>query len=360
MIASYPKYRFQDLLSEVFAELGAPVQIGPPNSSSDSAAVEVVRSDSGESYHFEVVARQRVTPQIADDLFRRVASEGATPGVTRVVFAPVISDRVAQMARARRVSYLDYAGNCYLVDPQRRLLVSRSGIKNEENNRQQPVTDIFSPKSSRIVRAMLHAPAREWQLTEIAIEAVVSAGLAHKVKQALVVENYAQVQNRRITLKDPAELLAQWTRHYPGAAGERQFYVRGDVLEIESRITEWCERNGADHALARFSAAWRLAPEVRYSVASLYLGDLYERPDDFARFRAECELKEVDSGGNLALLVPYDESVFVKCTAVPERTTSALQAYLDLNVMSGRAEAAAERVYEKHLRPLFEASGVAS
>ena len=346
--------RFRHLLSEIFGELSGSVEIIEPISPTTSADVEVILSDTGKGYLFDVKARERVTPQIADELFQRIASERISSEAIRVVFAPVISDRVAQMARARGVSYLDYAGNCYIVDRKRGLLISRSGIKNDAVTRKQAVINVFSTKSSRIVRAMLHKPTYSWQVSELAKKAEVSIGLVSKVKEGLIYENYAEVLMDLLRLKNPAELLEDWTHNYPGPASERQFYARGEVAEIEKKVTAWCLKTGNEHALARFSAAWRLAPEVRYTMASLYLGKLLDRPAEFTSFCEDCGLKEVDSGGNLAVLVPFDESVFVDCASMPERTTSALQTYLDLKRMPGRAGDAAVSVYEKHLRQQLE------
>ena len=86
------------------------------------------------------------------------------------------------------------------------------------------------------------------------------------------------------------------------------------------------------------------------------MGKLLDRPNELARFCNETGAKEVDSGGNLALLVPFDESVFVEAQSIPERSTSAIQTYLDLKRMPGRAEDAAVSVYEKHLRQQLEST----
>ena len=111
-----------------------------------------------------------------------------------------------------------------------------------------------------------------------------------------------------------------------------------------------------EYALARFSAAWRLAPEVRYSVASLYVSSEALQPRMLESLRADCGAREVESGANLVLLTPLDRSVFVRSMSTPEQTTSALQTYLDLQTMAGRGSEAAEAIFEKHLRKALETS----
>lgn len=351
-----------ELIQGIFSEVGDFVCIPEPETRGDRGRpdLNVVSKSLGRSYQFDVTIRERVTPQIADSLFKRV-EETRPPGSTiPLVFAPVISPRVAEIARRHGISYVDCAGNCRIVDSASGLLVLRSGIPNKRPAGKQTMTDPFSPKSSRIVRAMLSEPMRGWQVSELAKhpDVEVSMGLASKVKAALVREGFVAVRERLLHLKRPLELLADWTKRYPGPASERSFYLRGDTSEVEGRIADWCDRRDIEYALARFSAGWRLAPEVRYSVASVYVDENAFLPDRFESLRIDCGAREVESGANLVLLTPFDQSVFVGRVESPEPTTSALQTYLDLQSVTGRSVEAAEAVFEKHLRGLLDTAGL--
>lgn len=311
----------------------------------------------GQEFVFNVKVRERVTPQMADDLFSRIHATDLAPHVVRLVYAPVISPRVAEIARRYDVSYLDHAGNCHIVNPAVGLFISRAGIPNKSASRNKgTVTDLFSPKSSRIIRAMLHRPDHEWQVSELAEhpDVDVSAGLVSKVKRTLISENYAAVRNRLLYLKEPRELLNAWAKRYPGAANQRQYYMRGDTQEIEARVSSWCEESSIEYALARFSAAWRHAPEVRYSVASAYVGAEAFRKSSQISLKTDCGARKVDSGANLVLLTPFDQSVFTQKQKAPEQMTSPLQTWLDLQAITGRGEEAAEAVFDKHLRKSLE------
>jgi hypothetical protein len=317
-----------------------------------------LRSAEGQEFAFDVMVRERVTPQIADDLFARIAPP-INPSTIPLVYAPVISPRVAEIARRRGISHIDFVGNCH-ISLRPGLLISRSGIPNDSaRNQNQKVADLFSPKSSRIVRAMLHQPTHGWQVSELAQfpDIEVSAGLVSKVKQTLISQNYATVRNRLLYLKEPRDLLSAWGKRYLGAFDQRQFYLRGNTQEIEVRISEWCEHSSIEYALARFSAAWRLAPEVRYSTASIYVGAEVFQDSGRQSLLADCGAQEVDSGANLVLLTPYDQSVFAQRNKAPEQVTSALQTWLDLQSMSGRGTDAAEAVFEKHIRASFDLQG---
>lgn len=346
--------RFEALIRAIFAELGGFVFGTAP--SEQTGCDLMVSKGSNQNYCFQVKARERITPQTADDLFARLAHEPLPDHGVRVFYAPVISPRVAEIARHHGVSYIDYAGNCRIVDSESGLLISRSGIPNKGTRSKPKSVDPFSPKSSRIVRAMLHEPNRGWQVGELAEHADVrvSVGLVSKVKAALIRESYALVSDRLLYLKRPLDLLTAWSNVFPAPVSQHPFYVRGDTQEVETRISEWCERSNIEYALARFSAAWRLAPEVRYSVAWLYVSPEALQPRNLETLRRECGAKSVESGENLNLLIPYDQSVFVRRTPTPERTTSPLQTYLDLKVMAGRGSEAADAVYEKYIRNTME------
>jgi len=346
------------LLWTVFGELGDYQCRWNPRSDA-GCDLEMISSE-GHEFAFDVNVRERVTPQIADDVFARIGAAKRAPQVVRLVYAPVISSRVAEIARRHDVSYMDYAGNCRIVNSAAGLYISRAGIPNKSASQKKraPIA-LFSPKSSRIIRVMLHQPTRGWQVRELAEhpDVEVSAGLASKVKHALVRESYAVVRHRLLYLKEPRDLLNAWADRYPGAIRQRQYYVRGDTQEMEVRISAWCERSNIEYALARFSAAWRHAPEVRYSVASVYVG-AEAFPDRSQQIlREQCGAREVESGANLVLLTPFDQSVFVQRQKSPEQFTSALQTWLDLQSMSGRGVEAADAVFEKHLRGSLESAG---
>lgn len=314
------------------------------------------------SYQLHITVRERITPQIANDLFARIKSSASNDGTIHIVFAPVISERVAELAIQHGISYLDGAGNCQIVDDASQLAIFRKGFVNDSSPPKQKAVDLFAPKSSRILRAMLHEPTRGWQLAELATmpEVDVSVGLVHKVKQALVEERYAVVRDRLLYLSQPVELLQAWAKNQPEQLLKRQFYVRGDLEKTEGMIANWCEKSNIQYALARFSAAWRYAPEVRYSVATVYLSTEAFGIDRLASLEAKCGTKDVDSGANLVLFAPFDKSVFAGRIATPEQTTSPLQTYLDLQTMAGRGVEAAKAVYDKHLRESLESVNLAN
>ena len=348
------------LVRDMFADLGDFQQHSVSAGVDDTCDLKLFSEASNRTYHLRIKVRERITPQIANELFARLKNIAPKDNSILIVFAPVISPRVTELAIQHGISYLDGAGNCRIVDAASHLIIFKTGISTGSSSPRQKAVDLFAPKSSRILRAMLQEPTRGWQLAELATmpEVDVSVGLVHKVKQALVEESYAVVRDRLLYLSQPVELLTAWAKNQPEQLLKRRFYVRGDLEKIEGAIAKWCTKSNIQYALGRFSAAWRYAPEVRYSVATVYLSFEAFGIDRLASLETECGAKEVDSGENLVLIAPFDKSVFAGQIAKPEHTTSPLQTYLDLQSMAGRGVEAAKAVYDKHLRYSLESAGM--
>jgi hypothetical protein len=268
-----------------------------------------------------------------------------------VIFTPTISPRVAQILREQGIGYADRAGNCWLRSLQGHLLIERQGFQAER----QPTpaaTDPFSQKSSRIVRALLSHPLEGWQVRKLAEHAEVSPGLVVKVKRALIEEGYAVEHERLLYLRDPIGLLTAWSQKYPGPIQQIPLYVRRDAAAAEKAVSQWCRDNALQYALAGFSAAWRLAPEVRYHVAAVYLEDHGFDQELLKQLAEHYGGRRVDTGPNIYLWRPFDWTVFAgsaKAGQLEDPVTSAMQTYLDLKRAAGRGEDAANAVFEKHL-----------
>lgn len=304
-----------------------------------------------------VEAYSRVTPQTVLSICQKIKS--LAPGLIPVIYAPVISPRVADILRENRVGYFDRAGNSWIVSPENNLLIERQGFLAERPS-PRTVADLFSPKSSRIVRAMLREPMKGWQVRELQADpnVKVSAGLVVKVKAALLEEGYAIEHQRRLYLRDPAGLLKAWAASYSGPAEQLHFYLRGDVQAAEVVVRDWCSSQRIEYALAGLSAAWKQAPEVRYLVATAYVEDRGLERTALDQMAAVYGAKRVDTGANLTLWRAYDPSVFAFSASGDEAptTTSPIQTYLDVSKLPGRGEDAAKTVYKVYLDHIFHAA----
>jgi hypothetical protein len=238
------------------------------------------------------------------------------------------------------------------------LLIDRHGYKSSARP-PKGIVDLFSPKSSRIVRAMLAQPAKGWQVRELAThpDIEVSVGLAAKVKQTLIEESYAIEHERQLYLRDPVGLLDNWTKNYSGPAEQMPMFFRGNTEEAEQAVAQWCQDNDIAFALGSLSAAWRLAPEVRYNVAVVYVEDHGFNREMFSKLESYQGGKPVETGANLLLWRPFDRSVLIGIqresgNGLP--ITSAIQTYLDLKRLGGRGEEAATALYERTIAKLLK------
>lgn len=336
---------------------GMRVRSHPKRSAQDWAHFYLEAQSGRTRFRFSIDAKSRVTPQTALSVCERLRQRSA--GTIPVVYAPVVSPRVAEILRACEVGYVDRAGNCWLRSPDPFLLIERQGRYGEP----QPTptaADPFSPKSSRVVRAMLSRPMDGWQVRQLAAhpDVQVAAGLVVKVKRALIEQGYAVERERKLYLRDPIGLLNAWAAKYSGPAEQIPLYLRGDAEAAEYFVVQWCRENAISYALGAFSAGWRLAPEVRYNVAAVYLEDRSFDQELQDQLAAKYGATRVDTGANMYLWRPFDRSVFAGSIVAGKpalSVTSALQTYLDLKRSAGRGEDAANAVFEKHLAADFRA-----
>jgi len=343
----------EEVVRSVFDDLGGfSVRLQHEQPVGDTGCDVVMEAQSpGAVFRIALAVRKRITPQTTISLCERMRQCPAD--VIPVLYAPVISQRVADIAGGFGIGYLDRAGNCRLRSAGDRLLIDRRGYKSP-SRAPKGVADPFSPKSSRIVRALLGQPAKGWKVRELAecADVTVSVGLASKVKRTLVEEGYAVEHKRLLYLRDPIGLLENWVKKYPGPAEQIPLFFRGDTEAAEEAVGKWCRDNNIRYALAGFSAAWRLAPEVRHRVAAVYVDSRGFDREVFRKLGSYQGGHRAETGANLLLWRPFDRSVFADSgppSQAEEPRTSALQTYLDLKRLAGRGEEAAMAVYEKHL-----------
>ena len=158
---------------------------------------------------------------------------------------------------------------------------------------------------------MLSEPAKGWKVRELAEhpDVKVSPGLVVKVKRTLVQESYVVERDGLLFLRDPVALLENWAQSYPGPAEQVPMYFLGETGTAEDAVARWCRAHDLHYALGGHSAAWRLAPEVRYSVAAVYVEERGFSPDVLDKLSKYKGGKRVDSGANLLLWRPFDQSV---------------------------------------------------
>lgn len=279
-------------------------------------------------------------------------------GACPMLAAPFVSPRVREICREEGVGYVDLAGNCLLRD--RDVYIERIQDRNPSPPRGRPGS-LFSPVASRLSRILLEdvrgtpggglsARARRTTLVGLAREANVSLGATSKIVKRLIDERYATRTKHLLSLEEPGRLLDDWKSEYqPTKTVRKRFFsLERDPNRLAERIGTTADRLGIPYALTSFAAASLLAPFVRgVETVEVYVPDL----SSVEQLSTTVELREVTTGANALLLIPYDQGVF-RPTQQAGRLTLAgdVQVYLDLSVSAQRGEEQAAYFRAERLR----------
>jgi len=268
------------------------------------------------------------------------------PGAYGIFMAPYITPQTAEICSQDGIGYMDFAGNCRLTFGG--VYIEQSGNPNPLSEKRD-LRSIYSPKAARILRVILNNPQRNWKMQELAREAAVSLGQTANVKKLLDARELIEKKDNGFVLREPFTLLSEWSRNYVFRKNRaRDFYSLKSIPDIEAEIAEVCERNKITYALTGFSGAARFTSAVRYQRVMAFV-DAEE--DQLLKL---FEFKEVSSGANVTLLIPYDAGVYYGVTTKEgTRVVSPVQLYLDLTGFKGRGEEAANALLEEVIKPLW-------
>ncbi len=264
-----------------------------------------------------------------------------------VIIAPYISELGREICKKIGIGFLDLSGNAYLDFDS--FYMEIEGKPNKFKYPSEP-TGLFNPKAERILRFyLLKDSAKEESgdsYRDITKEVGVSLGQLSKVNKKLDGFGLWMEQPKGLRIIDKTKLLDLWRENYRSERNEvLNFYSIMQVPQIEKELAEFCKTKKIQYALTVFSGANRLAPFTRYNMATSYFsGDVEE-------LKRGLELKEVPSGADLQILVPYDEGVYYKSQEVDSvKVASPVQIYLDLYNYAGRGREQAEFLREKIIK----------
>jgi hypothetical protein len=268
------------------------------------------------------------------------------PDAYGVFVAPYVSPEAAEICRKDDIGYLDLAGNCRLSFDQ--VFISREGFRNKFTQRRD-LRSLYAPKATRVLRALLMSKSKWWKIQALADEVGVSIGQIANVKKNLRDREWLADGKEGFRLTNPQALLREWADNYTYRNSTvRDFYAMNEIDDVEAAIAKECREFGVEYAFTGFSAARRIAPTVRGQRAMAYVSTISEA------LLKRVGLKEVSSGANVSLLVPYDEGVFYMASEVDSmRTVCPVQLYLDLKGYKGRGDEAAEAVWQQEISKLW-------
>ena len=262
-----------------------------------------------------------------------------------LIVTPYIGPGGRMLCRKEGVSYIDTLGNVGIFLKNVFILKeSKESLKTERRE----LKSLFSPKSTRIIRILLENNSKIWLLKNLAHTAKISLGQTYNVIRKLIDEEYLKRTEKGIKLTKPSELLEQWSNVYKVTQMNKMesFYLSENVYRrLIERIAYIAEKGNYSYAFTLFTGASFIAPYVRTPHVHLYLlGNIEE-------FAEKSNLKPVTSGGNVHLILPYDEGVFNPIQIIEGvQIVGNIQLYLDLVNYPARGKEQAEVLREKVIR----------
>lgn len=179
----------------------------------------------------------------------RKAAKGALPLVLGTVL-PMVLRRVLEK---EGISYLDGRGGLHLVAPG--LLLHVDQITSKPRTDPAETTSSIGQVSVRAVQLLLADPSREWKLTDLARQAVMSLGQAHKLfgllDQEMLTKTTGKGPHKRRAIPQPG-LLLDWLAAQPTSRRvyeqlECVLYAR-TVPALLARVSRVLDSEGLAHA----------------------------------------------------------------------------------------------------------------
>ena len=296
----------------------------------------------GETIKFNIEVKSSGEKRFARAFADLVAMQNAKSNW--VFMAPYISAETGEFLKAQNLNFMDLSGNCYISAWY--LFISVSGQPNQyiERRDKKAYFSKSSSGASSVIRTMLRTPTKWWQVKELAEKSGKAMGTVSNVKSYLLDHDWLEEKNGRFRACHIKELLQAWAKDYHSKGSlSYQFYSLDPIPEIEKMVAQWSNSHEGAAQLSSFSAGARYAPVVRYTKANLYV-----QPQYLAEIRRDLNLQEVESGGNVMITIPHDQTPYIDTRIINgDPIVSPVQAILDLLGESSRGEEAAEAIIYK-------------
>jgi len=277
----------------------------------------------------KAVAHPKQVRQAIWELSKHSSRGGAARSIYPLLIAPFISQASAQICDEAQIGYLDLSGNCDL---------HFGGIwihlEKKENKYKEPrsIKNLYSSKSSRILRLLLQGPLVGHKVEDLAREADVSLGLVSKVRRHLLDQELAKKTPEGICIKSASQILSGWllADDLEDRTESREYaLLEIDPLAIAQNLSKLLDDNSIPHAYTQWFAGWLRAPHVIPPVISAYVKVF---PDE-GLLKSKLNASRVGArAGRLCLLKDKDfKGVTLGGQTIKEfPLVSDIQIYLDL------------------------------
>jgi hypothetical protein len=227
----------------------------------------------------------------------------AAPAANLLVVASATTAEAREILERHGVAMVDGHGNAHVDLPG--LVLHTEGRRRHRDGRAARVQARLAGKAGVAAQALLLDPERDWKVQDLAGEAGVSIGLAHRVLARLEGEGLVAAEGagpRRVRhVVAPAALLDLWAEENTdrGVRRARAYRLARDPRGLASAVSEALDAAGVGHAVTGAAAAALVAPFVTaVPVTEVWVDAVVSLDDAVVAAGAEV----VDSGANLVLV----------------------------------------------------------
>lgn len=300
------------------------------------------------TYLFIILVCKRPYPSEIGSLLKRVKTEEGNFLLLGTYFPPGTQSYLEKEG----INFLDLSGNCSI-----NVLQHNTNKKHEVHMRisgkqnlypfAEILKNVFTGKSSRIVRTLLELFPQKFKPLQLAKMCRVSPALVTRVIEALEEESFISRENG-IFIVDPGLLLDQWADNYQFKKNslEHSYYFNKPLSDILKPLFLKTD----DFVLTRTIAASLIAPFANIKVIEAYK----KKEADFADLlvdQSDVQFLPSRKGANVIIYSPYDEGVLDYTQKVDGyNTVGLIQLYLDLYSDPKRGKEQAAFLRERKLK----------
>jgi hypothetical protein len=227
----------------------------------------------------------------------------AAPAANLLVVAAATTAEAREILERHGVALVDGLGNAHVELPG--LVLHTEGGGRRGDGRLARTQARLAGKAGVAAQALLLDPERDWKVQDLAGEAHISVGLAHRVLTRLEGEGLIAAEGagpgrvRRVV--DPTALLDLWAEENTdrGVQRARAYRLARDPRALTSAVSAALDTAGIGHGVTGAAAAALVAPFVTAVPVSEIWVDALVPLDDIV---AMADAETVDTGSNLVFV----------------------------------------------------------
>jgi hypothetical protein len=301
---------------------------------------DLVVTATGETFVVEYKKSTGAGPIVAALDQLRGMVKGLHRRVVPLLAVPFMGEIGRRLCEDAGIGWIDLSGNGHIITPGIRVIID--GRPNLFLSSGKP-SNVFAPKSSRVIRFLLMNPAKSYTQRHISIATDMAEGFVSRIVSRLEHENYiVRDKNRAVRPRDPALLLEAWREAYQFS---KHALYQGHVAarsgdSLLNFVADKLAGRNVEYAATGLSAAWVLTRFAAFRVVTVYLS-----ADPSPAMIDRLGYREDPRGANLWIAVPNDKGVFQGASVKRGiHCVHPVQAYVDLKAQPERASEAAERL----------------